>query len=133
MRRACRNRPTVTTDCDRNSAMPDYSYDPYAALPAVADFTLKSEDVADGERLPVAQMADYAGGQDLAPQLSWTGFPDATRSFAVTVFDPDAPTASGYWHWAVANLPPATTSLPTGAGDDGVPLPAGALALRNDA
>ena len=97
-------------------------------------FTVKSEDVADGEHLPAAQLAGYAGGRDVSPQLSWSGFPEATRSFAVTVFDPDAPTASGYWHWAVANIPVTTTSLATGAGDhNGAGLPAGSLALRNDA
>ena len=114
--------------------MPDLSHDPYAALPAVASFELTSDDVSDGERLPVAQLADYAGGTDTSPQLSWSGFPAGTRSFAVTVLDPDAPTAIGYWHWAVLNLPMSTTELATDAGSgDASALPAGALSLRNDA
>src|SRR6478609_4373373 len=110
--------------------MPDYTYDPYAALPAVAEFTLTSTDVSDGERLAPAQLAGYAGGQDVSPQLSWSGFPETTRSFAVTVLDPDAPTASGYWHWSVANLPLETTSLAAGAGSgEAGGLPDGSLAL----
>ena len=68
-----------------------------------------------------------------SPQLSWRGAPTGTKSYAVTVYDPDAPTGSGFWHWAVANIPATTTSLPEGAGDDaGVDLPAGAFQLPND-
>ena len=111
--------------------MPDYSYDPYAPLPQVPSFTVTSTDIADGERLAPAQLTGYAGGDDVPPQLSWSGSPEATSSFAVTMYDPDAPTASGYWHWAVANLPAGVTTLDTGAGA-GPGLPEGALALRND-
>ena len=67
------------------------------------------------------------------PQLSWSGFPDRTRSFAVTCLDPDAPSGSGWWHWAVANLPLSTTTLEAGAGaPGGPPLPDGAIVLRNE-
>jgi Raf kinase inhibitor-like YbhB/YbcL family protein len=98
-------------------------------------FSLTSADIKDGEEVPVAQRSGLfgAGGEDVSPQLSWSGFPEGTKSFAVTVYDPDAPTASGFWHWAVANIPVDVTSLPSNAGDEGgTRLPQGALALRND-
>ena len=109
--------------------------DPYADLPQVPEFELTSETITHYGPLDPAQASGVmgAGGRDESPQLSWSGFPEATRSFAVTVYDPDAPTASGFWHWSVANLPATTTSLPAGAGTDGSGLlPQGALQLRND-
>lgn len=112
------------------------SDDPYSTLPPVPSFRVTSTDAKDGERLPQPYLSGIfgAGGEDLSPQLSWSGFPPDTRSFAVTVFDPDAPTPSGFWHWAVANLPVDVTELPTGAGDQQhAGLPDGALPLANDA
>jgi Raf kinase inhibitor-like YbhB/YbcL family protein len=109
--------------------------DPYADLPQVPDFQLTSGSMSHDAPLAAAQASGMmgAGGEDESPQLSWSGFPEGTKSFAVTVYDPDAPTASGFWHWAVFNLPVTTTSLPAGAGTHGSGLlPEGAVQLRND-
>ena len=113
--------------------MPKVPYDDIAQVPS---FLLASTDVADGERLPMAQVSGIfgAGGTDTSPEIHWSGFPKATQSFVVTVFDPMAPTGSGFWHWAVVDIPVNVTSLATGAGDDtGSGLPEGAFQLRNDA
>jgi len=109
---------------------------PYDFLPQLPTFQLSSTDVQNGQALAAAQVSGLmgAGGSDRSPQLTWSGHPNGTRGFAVTCYDPDAPTASGFWHWAVANLPVTCTELPTGAGDGGNDaLPEGALTLRNDA
>ncbi len=108
---------------------------PYDFLPSVPSFEVTSADLTDGAPMALPHVSGVmgAGGEDRSPQLSWSGFPEGTRSFAVTVFDPDAPTASGFWHWAVANIPASVTELPSGAGDKDSPrLPEGALQLSND-
>ncbi|WP_046322046.1 YbhB/YbcL family Raf kinase inhibitor-like protein [Mycobacterium sp. UM_Kg1] len=109
-------------------------HDPYAALPKLPTFTLTSTSLTDGAQLAKPQVSGImgAGGEDASPQLSWSGFPEETRSFAVTCYDPEAPTASGFWHWAVANLPATCTELPEGVGDGSL-LPGDALTLANDA
>ena len=113
-----------------------FDYDPYEFLPKLPTFTLTSESVTDGQPLANDQVSGImgAGGADVSPQLSWSGFPEETRSFAVTVYDPDAPTASGFWHWAVANLPATVTDLPAGVGDGSSKgFPGDAITLANDA
>ena len=104
--------------------------EPYALLPAVAGFDVASVDVTHGEAMPATFAAD---GDDLTPALEWSGFPEGTRSFVVSCFDPDAPTPAGFWHWTVVDIPVTTTSLPRGAGSaDGELLPPGAFQVRND-
>ena len=112
------------------------SYDPYANLPQAASFSLTSSDLREGEKLAMPQVSRIfgAGGEDVSPQLFWSGFPAETKSFVVTMCDPEAPTVTGFWHWAVVNIPSGVTELPTGAGDDsGSALPPGAFQLKNDA
>jgi len=90
-------------------------------------FTLTSTDLTDGGALGQDQV--YSGG-NRSPQLSWSGAPEGAKSFAVTCYDPDAPTGSGFWHWTVANIPADVTSLAAGASSDG--LPKGAVEGRTD-
>jgi Raf kinase inhibitor-like YbhB/YbcL family protein len=111
--------------------------DPFARLPEAPSFTVTSTTIADGTAWSIEQYSGIVGvpgGKDVSPQLSWSGAPEGTKSYAVTVYDPDAPTGSGFWHWAVADIPATVTELPEGAGDDtGSGLPDGAFQLPNDA
>ncbi|WP_299948756.1 YbhB/YbcL family Raf kinase inhibitor-like protein [uncultured Ruegeria sp.] len=98
--------------------------------PVVADtFRLTSPHIAEGTQLDAAQVFQGFGceGRNIAPTLTWSGAPEGTESFAVTVYDPDAPTGSGWWHWFAFNIPADVNELPSGAA-----VPAGAVELTND-
>jgi Raf kinase inhibitor-like YbhB/YbcL family protein len=97
-----------------------------------------SADFKEGDYLSAEHVlsADYGfgcSGNNRSPQLAWSDAPPGTRSFALTCFDPDAPTGSGFWHWVVVNIPTSVSELPTDAGNPAAgKLPAGALEVRTD-
>ena len=105
------------------------------ALSWAAGFSLESPDV--NPKQPIADKHVFKGfgcdGGNVSPALAWKNAPKETKSFAVTVYDPDAPTGSGWWHWVVFNLPADTTSLAQGVGDAAAgKLPKGATQSRTD-
>lgn len=105
------------------------------ALPASA-FEISSPAVGSDKTIPMKNVANGFGcsGGNASLPLEWKDVPDGAKSLTITVFDPDAPTGSGFWHWLVVNLPPDTTSLPEGAGEPGnAKLPEGAVQARGDA
>ncbi|HWK83673.1 MAG TPA: YbhB/YbcL family Raf kinase inhibitor-like protein [Caldimonas sp.] len=100
-----------------------------------AGFTLSSPTIKPGSMLSDAQVFKGFGceGKNISPALKWSGAPSGTKSYAVTVYDPDAPTGSGWWHWVVYNIPASASELPEGAGAaDGKGMPAGAVQGRTD-
>jgi Raf kinase inhibitor-like YbhB/YbcL family protein len=106
--------------------------DPYDLLPEVAAFPLASDDLRDGEPMDLVHVHGSAGGGNRSPHLRWSGQPASARGFVVTCFDPDAPTASGFWHWVLVGLPATLSELPRGAGSGAGALPDGAFHVRND-
>jgi Raf kinase inhibitor-like YbhB/YbcL family protein len=104
-----------------------------AEVIAAAPFTLTSTDLRPNQQMPLVLVFDQSDckGGNRSPQLSWRGAPAATQSFAVTIFDPDAP-GRGWWHWAVAGIPANVSQLPSNASASGVLRKMGAVESRND-
>jgi len=97
--------------------------------------TLSSKDIAQGKFMSKAQEFNGFGciGEDLSPHLKWTNAPKGTKSFAITAYDPDAPTGSGWWHWQVVNIPINIVEIPTGAGSTSSnAVPTGSIQIKND-
>jgi len=107
--------------------------DPYSLLPAVPTLNVSSTSIQDSARLPEEQVFNGWGltGGNVSPQLSWAGAPEGTRGYAVTCFDPDAPTPSGFWHWLLVGIPAGVTSLDAGSGTT-EKVPQGAFHVSND-
>lgn len=107
----------------------------FVASAEAAEFTLSSPTIAPGDSLRMEQVYQGFGcqGQNISPELKWSGAPQGTKSFALTVYDPDAPTGSGWWHWVVYDLPASATSLVKGAGSpEGHGLPKAAKQGTSD-
>ena len=100
-------------------------------------FMVTSNSFKDGDYLPkefiLSQDFGFGcAGGNKSPHLAWSGAPPGAKSFAITCYDPDAPTGSGFWHWLVVNIPAHVSDLPEGAGSAGGTLPPGALQTRTD-
>jgi Raf kinase inhibitor-like YbhB/YbcL family protein len=115
--------------------MTDRARLPYDFMPAVPSFGLRSDDVAGTQMMSQNQVFDGFGmtGRNTSSSLSWSGFPAQAENFPLTLFDPDAPTGSGWWHWVVLGIPASVTKLEEGAaGTGGSGLPEGVFRVRND-
>jgi Raf kinase inhibitor-like YbhB/YbcL family protein len=98
-------------------------------------FTVSSPDFSEGGTIASTQVYKGFGctGDNISPELNWSGAPAGTKSFAVTDYDPDAPTGSGWWHWLVVNIPPSVTKLPKNAGNPAAKLaPKTSIQTRTD-
>ncbi len=104
-------------------------------IAAAGQLSLSSPQLKPGGRLSDAQVFSGFGctGKNLSPALHWKGAPMGAKSFAVTVYDPDAPTGSGWWHWIIFNIPANIDTLPENAGDPASGLaPKGSIQSRTD-
>jgi Raf kinase inhibitor-like YbhB/YbcL family protein len=101
---------------------------------SASSFTLSSPDIAGGSTIANKFVLNGFGckGDNVSPALVWTNPPAGTKSYAIQVYDPDAPTGSGFWHWGVYNIPASVTSLAQGAGNAAAKLPAGANGGHSD-
>jgi Raf kinase inhibitor-like YbhB/YbcL family protein len=100
-------------------------------------FSVVSNSFKDGDYLPMPFIlsADFGfgcAGGNRSPHLKWAGAPEGTKSFAVTCYDPDAPTGSGFWHWLMVDIPANVAELAEGVGGSGGQLPPGVLQTRTD-
>lgn len=105
------------------------------AAQAADSMSLSSPDIENKGTIAMEQVFKGFGctGENISPALSWKGAPKGTKSFALTVYDPDAPTGSGWWHWVMFNIPADVTSLPKNAGDPAADLaPVGSVQGRTD-
>ncbi len=102
-------------------------------LVAQNTFTLQSNSLG-GQATNVEEFNGFGcTGKNQSPQLSWAHAPEGTKSFAITMYDPDAPTGSGWWHWLVFDLPASCNSLAQGAGNlEASTMPAGAIQSITD-
>jgi Raf kinase inhibitor-like YbhB/YbcL family protein len=108
---------------------------PLSTSTFAGDLTLSSKDIAEGEFMSKAQEFNGFGcsGSDLSPHLKWSNAPEGTKSFAITAYDPDAPTGSGWWHWQIVNIPVTVMEIPTGAGNTKTNnAPTGSTQTKND-
>lgn len=106
--------------------------DPNWKLPEVPSFSLTSPDFVDGAHLPMWVRGSAGGGEDRSPALQWSGAPEGTQSYVLSVFDPDAPSGSGFWHWTLIDIPAGVTALVRGAGTEDDLLPPKAKRRRNE-
>ena len=96
-------------------------------------FTLSSPDLAGGTFSNKFVLNGFGcTGENVSPALVWSNVPVGTQSLALQVYDPDAPSGSGFWHWAVYDIPPTATGLPQGAGNSPATLPPGAFGGNTD-
>lgn len=103
--------------------------DPYAPLKDLPSFSLGSLDLVDGDEL----MDKFRAPSNVSPHLEWANLPEGTKSLAITCFDPDAPTAAGFWHWAVFNIPVEVNELKSGAGStEDLGLGGDVISLKGD-